>query len=98
MDCEHPWFATDSRNIRLGLAIDGFNPYSNLSTTCSMWPVMVFPYNLSPWKCMKSPFNLLALLIPGHRIPGRDIDVFLEPLIEELQYLWKERCEMYDMS
>ena len=47
-DREHPWFAADSRNIRLGLATDGFNPYDNLSTTYSMWPVMVFSYNLPP--------------------------------------------------
>ena len=45
---------------------------------------------------MKSPFNLLALLILGLRAPGRDIDIFLEPLIEELQYLWEEGCETYD--
>ena len=45
---------------------------------------------------MKSPFNLLALLISGPRAPGRDIDIFLEPLIEELQYLWEEECETYD--
>ena len=83
-DREHPWFAADSRNVRLGLATDGFNPYGNLSTAYSMWPVMVFPYNLPPWKCMKSPFNLLALLIPGLRAPGRDIDIFLEPLIEDI--------------
>ena len=45
---------------------------------------------------MKSPFNLLALLIPDLHAPERDIDIFLEPLIEELQYLWEEGCEMYD--
>ena len=45
---------------------------------------------------MKSPFNLLALLIPDLRAPGRDIDIFLEPLIKELQYLWEEGCETYD--
>ena len=47
-DREHPWFAADSENIRLGLATGEFNPYDNLSTTYSMWPVMVFPYNLPP--------------------------------------------------
>ena len=47
-DHEHPWFAADSRNIRLGLATDGFNPHDNLSTTYSIWLVMVFSYNLKP--------------------------------------------------
>ena len=42
----HPWFAADLQNVMLGLATDGFNPYSHLSTTYSMWPIMMFPYNL----------------------------------------------------
>jgi hypothetical protein len=31
----------------------------------------------------------MGLLIPGPSCPGKDLDVFLEPLIEELQQLWK---------
>ena len=46
---KHPQFALDPRNVRLGLAIDGFNPYGNLSTSHSIWPVVLIPYNLPPW-------------------------------------------------
>ncbi|KAG9457976.1 hypothetical protein H6P81_002484 [Aristolochia fimbriata] len=28
---DYPWFAADPRNIRLGLASDGFNPFSNMN-------------------------------------------------------------------
>ncbi|XP_071940578.1 uncharacterized protein [Coffea arabica] len=35
----HPEFAKDCRNVRLGLASDGFNPFKNMSSTHSTWPV-----------------------------------------------------------
>ena len=81
-------FASDLRNIRLGLATDGFNPFGNLSNPYSIWPVFVVPYNLPPWKCMKDPYMFLSMLIPGHKTPGNNIDVYLQPLIDELKDLW----------
>jgi len=47
-DREFPQFALDPRNVRLGLASDGFNPFGNMSTAYSMWPVVLVPYNLPP--------------------------------------------------
>ncbi|XP_051219303.1 uncharacterized protein [Lolium perenne] len=85
----HKDFAADARNIRLGLATDGFNPYGNMSNSYSMWPVFVVPYNLPPWACMDQSNFMLTLLIPGPSSPGKDFDVFMEPLMEELQELWK---------
>ncbi|KAI5350695.1 hypothetical protein L3X38_003586 [Prunus dulcis] len=41
-------FAEDPRNVRLGLATDGFNPFGNMSTSYSMCPVILVPYNLLP--------------------------------------------------
>jgi len=35
-DLEYPSFAEDSRNVRLGLASDGFNPFGNMSTSYSV--------------------------------------------------------------
>jgi hypothetical protein len=49
----YPNFALDLRNVRLGLASDGFNPFGNMSSSHSTWPVMLVPYNLPPWMCMK---------------------------------------------
>ncbi|XP_042459537.1 uncharacterized protein LOC122043125 [Zingiber officinale] len=88
-DEKFPTFAMDPRNVRLGLATDGFNPFGSMSTTYSMWPVMVVPYNMPPWKCMKSENMMLSLLIPGPTSLGKDMDVFLQPLIEELKQLWE---------
>ena len=52
-DRKFGWFAEDARNLRLGLATDGFNPFGNMTSSYSMWPVFVVPYNLPPWECME---------------------------------------------
>ncbi|XP_050215350.1 uncharacterized protein LOC126666401 [Mercurialis annua] len=96
VDQTYPNFSSDPRNIRLGLSTDGFNPFGNLSTSYSIWPVIVVPYNLPPWMSMKSDFLMLSLLIPGDKAPGNNIDIYLEPLIEELEELWEVGVEFYD--
>ncbi|GJR89677.1 hypothetical protein Tco_0213688 [Tanacetum coccineum] len=45
-DTKYPNFAKEPRNVRLGLAADGFNPFGNLSQAYSMWPVILTTYNL----------------------------------------------------
>ncbi|KAA0051194.1 uncharacterized protein E6C27_scaffold511G001540 [Cucumis melo var. makuwa] len=59
-----------------------------MSTSYSMWPVVLIPYNLPPWKCMKESNFFISLLIPDPRSSGREIDVYLQLLIEELKELW----------
>ncbi|XP_056698659.1 uncharacterized protein [Spinacia oleracea] len=58
-DTTFPDFAKDARNVRLGLASDGFNPGANMSSRYSIWPVMLVPYNLPPWMFMKNELNEL---------------------------------------
>ncbi|KAD7478319.1 hypothetical protein E3N88_01455 [Mikania micrantha] len=48
-DKKYPNFAKEPRNVRLGLAADGFNPFGNMSQTYSMWPVVLTTYNTPPW-------------------------------------------------
>ncbi|KAL4281757.1 hypothetical protein GQ457_03G020570 [Hibiscus cannabinus] len=87
-DQKYPGFAGDPRNVRLGLASDGFNPFKIMSTSYSTWPVVLVPYNLPPWICMKQSSFILSMIIPGEKGPGNDIDIYLQPLIEELKQLW----------
>ncbi|KAL6141538.1 hypothetical protein ACLB2K_059826 [Fragaria x ananassa] len=96
VDQKWPSFASEPRNLRFGLATDGFNPYKNLSSTHSIWPVILVIYNLPPNVCMSSENLMLSLLIPGPKQPGNDIDVYLEPLIDDLKELWTNGVEMYD--
>jgi len=48
-DLLHPEFSANSRNVRLGLTSDGFNPFGNISTSHNTWSVMLVPYNLPHW-------------------------------------------------
>ena len=97
-DEQYPWFAQDARNVRLGLATKGFNPFGEKSDKYSMWPVTLVPYNLPPTKCMTEESFMLTLLIPGPQSPGRDIDVYLRPLIDELKDLWNNGVQTHDVS
>ena len=47
---------------------------------------------------MKDPFFLLSLLIPRPKAPGNDIDIFLQPLINDLKELWDVGVRTYDAS
>ncbi|KAL0558688.1 hypothetical protein IC582_003268 [Cucumis melo] len=96
IDAKWPDFSNDPRNLRFGLATDGFNPFSNLSSRYSCWPVMLVTYNLPPWLCMSKENIMLTLLIPGPKQPGNDIDIFLQPLIDDLKLLW-DGVEVYDV-
>ena len=95
-DTKHPDFARDPRNVRLGLAADGFNPFGNMSQAYSMWLVVLANYNLPPWLCMKDHYFMLTILIPGPKSPGKDMDVYLRPLVDELKELWSNGVDTRD--
>ncbi|PHU06684.1 hypothetical protein BC332_23173 [Capsicum chinense] len=59
LDTNYPEFASDPRNVRLGLASDGFNPFGAMRN---------------------------------------NIDVYLQPLIKELNELWSEGVDTFDSS
>ena len=76
--------------------MDGVNPFGLKSTAWSTWPVVLVNYNIPPWKAIKKGHVMLALLILGkHKV--KNMDVYLEPLIEELMLLW-EGIEIHDVS
>jgi len=98
-DMMYPDFAKEPRNVRLGLCSDGFTPYIQASSSpYSCWPVIVTPYNLPPEMCMTKPFMFLTCLIPGPSDPKLHIDVYLQPLMDELQNLWSHGDLTYDIS
>jgi hypothetical protein len=39
---------------------------------------------------MKRKFVMMSVLIQDPKQPGNDIDVYLRPLVEELQLLWSK--------
>jgi hypothetical protein len=89
-DLQYPQFTTESRNIRFALSTDGMNPFSENRTMHSTWPVILTMFNILTWLCHKRKYLMLSILIQGSNQDGIDIDVFLEPLMEDMVKLWNE--------
>jgi len=76
-------FFEDGRNVKLGLALDGMNPFTNKLTRHSMWPVFLLNYNLPGWLVTKHFFVMLSSLIPRKEsVKSTNVDVYLEPLVD----------------
>ena len=60
-----PIFKEEPRNVRLSLAVDGVNPFGELRSTYSVWPVFVINNNLPPWMSIKREHTMLAMIVPG---------------------------------
>jgi hypothetical protein len=95
LDNFDPEFASDARNVRIGLATDDFTPFNMTVVSYSCWHVIAITYNLPPALCMKYEFMFLCLVIPGPEHPGVRLNVMVQPLIEELKKLW-QGVEAYD--
>ena len=74
------------------------NPFGDLSSSHNTWPVILTIYNLPPWLCQKRRYLLLTMIISRPRQPDNDIDVFLEPLMEDMKILWEDVVKMMDAS
>jgi len=96
VDDKYKTFADDPRSVRLELASDGFNPFGMLNVTYTTWPVILILYNLPPWLCFKQSYWMMSMLIPGPKSPGINIDVYLQPLIDELKDLWNNGANTWD--
>jgi hypothetical protein len=89
LDRFDPEFTGDPRSVRLGLSMDGFQPYNSDSTAYSCWPVFMMTYSLPPNKCLKEGFIFFALVILCPKELKKQMNIFLRPLMEELKELWK---------
>jgi hypothetical protein len=87
-------FSNDTRNIRFGISTDEMNPFGEMRNPHSTWSVIMCIYNLPPWLCHKQKYLLLRTLISGTKQAGIDIDVFLEPLMEDM--LWEHGVNVWD--
>ena len=61
----HPEFSAKTRNMRLDFCTYGFNPFWNSRRQYWLWPVILSPYKLPPWKCMKTSYMFLTVIAPG---------------------------------
>ena len=47
---------------------------------------------------MTTPYMFLTCIIPGPKNPKANVDVYLQPLIDDLKTLWNEGVQTYDVS
>ncbi|KAL0451415.1 UNVERIFIED_CONTAM: hypothetical protein Slati_1119600 [Sesamum latifolium] len=95
-DQMYPDFAEESRNVQLGFCTNDFASHGQYSRIYSCWPIIITPYNLSPGMCMSSEYMFLMMVILGPSNPKHLIDVYLDPLIEEMLQLWHVDVRTYD--
>ena len=89
-------FKDEVHNLRLSIAMDGANPYSLQNTNYYVWPIVVINNNIPLWLSMKKEHLMLALIILGRR-QVKNVDVYLQPLIDKFKQLW-EGIHVYDVS
>src|SRR6266542_1852715 len=81
----------------LATKIDMIYPrFGDLSSSHSTWLVVLSILNIPAWLCMKRKYPMLSILIQGPKQPGNDIDVFLEPLLEDMAKLWNDGELVWD--
>jgi hypothetical protein len=76
---QYPELSPESRNIR---------------TVHSTWSVILVMYNIPTLLCHKRKYLMLSILIQGPKQASIDINVFLEPLMEDMVKLWNEGVHM----
>ena len=67
----NPSFASNTRNVRLGLCTYGFQPFGQSDKQYSYWPFIVTPYNVPPWMCIKEPHMFLTIIVSGPKNSSR---------------------------
>ncbi|XP_073351930.1 uncharacterized protein [Aegilops tauschii subsp. strangulata] len=87
-DIEYPEEAAEAGNVRIAISIDGFNPYGMSSGPYSCWPVFVIPLNLPPGAIMQRKTMFLSLIIPGPEYLGKNLSMFMQPLVDDLHHSW----------
>ena len=60
-----PIFKEEPLNVKLSLAADGVNPFGEIRSTYSVWPVFVINNNLPPWMSIKREHTMLAMIVLG---------------------------------
>jgi hypothetical protein len=72
------------------------NPFNERMTDHNTWPVILSMYNIPTYLCQKRKYLFLTVLISSPRQLGIDIDVFLEPVMEEFDKPWRVGAPMFD--
>ena len=67
MDIEKKWphFKEEPQNLKLSLETNIFNPFGEMRSIYSMWPIFVINNNLPPWMLIKREHIMMEMTILG---------------------------------
>ncbi|WMV54979.1 hypothetical protein MTR67_048364 [Solanum verrucosum] len=89
----HPSFAAEPRNVRLGLASDGFQPFGMSKTPYNIWPVVAGLYKHGDSKRMEDLLSLSRGPMPYvTRFKGYIVNGYRFHVKEYDQYLKTQNC------
>ena len=90
-------FGNKMHNVQIKASTIGICPCKLHKSTWSAWPILVSLLNLPPCLIKKNFFTIMALFILVKKeVPSEFFDVWMRPLIDELQRLW-EGVSTYDI-
>jgi hypothetical protein len=66
-EIEENWadFKDEPCNVRLSLVVDSVNPFRELRSIYSVWPIFFINYNIPPWMSIKREHIMLTMIVPG---------------------------------
>jgi hypothetical protein len=66
-EIEEKWsvFKDEPRNVRLSLAADGVNPFGEIRSIYSVWPIFVINNKIPPWMSIKREHIMLTMIVLG---------------------------------
>jgi hypothetical protein len=59
------YFKDEPCNVRLSLVVDDVNPFRELRSIYSAWPIFVMNNNIPPWMSIKRAHIMLTMIVPG---------------------------------
>ena len=66
-DMEEKWphFKEEPRNFRIYLAADGVNPFAQMKSIYTVWPIFVINNNIPPWLSIKREDIMFSMVVLG---------------------------------
>jgi len=66
-EIEEKWvdFKDEPRNVRLSLSIDDVNPFRELRSIYSVWPIFIINNNIPPWMSIMREHIVMTMIVPS---------------------------------
>ena len=66
-DMEEKWphFKEEPRNLRISLVADDVNPFAQMRSIYTVWPIFVINNSIPPWLSIKREHIMLSMIIPS---------------------------------